>query len=132
MKDIEVWDTNDLRDITAVLTERAKRSVWDVVEYVDPTGEAYFDIAGPQTELFNALVNTGRRISGADFLREALTTPQVIWGTFRAFDNAEADLPWLLLDGVDSTFWRIRTRDIPTRQAMLKAFRQTKQTGSQA
>lgn len=128
MKDIEVWDRVDMKSIVAVLPPRAAASVWDIVDMIDRDGQAYFDMDGASTELFARLANSGRRIGGDAFLRAAQMTPQVVWGTFRAFEDEGAETPWLCLDAVDSTFWRVRTADLPTRQAMLKAFRQVKQT----
>jgi hypothetical protein len=133
MKDLEVWGSEGnaypaMGVMVAALPERARASVWDVINFVYPNGDDFFEIAGESTEPFYQLLNTGERIAGERFFEIAEKTPQIIWATFRAFDSTGAVTSWLELDGIDSTFWRIRTTDLATRQAVIRTFKDVRQT----
>ncbi|MDC9823933.1 hypothetical protein PRN20_09315 [Devosia sp. ZB163] len=128
MKAIELWDCDRqgflaLKQVLAALPERAVTSRWEMVDFVYPNGEAHFDVASAGDDHLSRLANTGKSISSKELVAIATSSPQVIWGTFRGFDRSDSKEPWILLHAVDSTFWRCETRDIATRQKLMKTFR---------
>jgi hypothetical protein len=128
MKAIELWDLDPrafltLKRVLAALPQRALASRWEVVDFVYPNGEAYFEVASAGDDHLSLLANTGRSISGDELVAIASSSPQVIWGTFRGFDRSEGGESWIVLHAVDSTFWRCETSDITTRQSLMKAFK---------
>jgi hypothetical protein len=127
MKAVELWDTNAgvflaLRQVLAPGAAQFGSSTWEVASYVYPNGDEYFWLGGDGDNALNALADTGRRMSGQEFLAIAERTSQVIWGVFRGYHSG-ADAPWVTLQAVDSTFWRCETKDVQTRQALMGAFK---------
>lgn len=127
MKTIELWDTNNhifltLREVLAPIVDDCLTSTWDVSSYVDADGERYFWLGGDGDDALNSLADTGKRISGQEFVELAERTSQVIWGVFRGYDP-DLDLPWIVIQAIDSTYWRCESRDIQTRQALMRTFK---------
>jgi hypothetical protein len=127
MKAIELWDATDgvfltLGQVLAQLPERATLATWDLVNYIDPTGEEFFETGGNGTDDFDRIANTGTRITGDELIAMAQRSSQVIWATFHGRDSGEA-APWISMHAIDSSFWRIETSDTATRQKLMKSFR---------
>jgi hypothetical protein len=127
MKAVELWDGDrfflTLADVLGALPSRAQTSLWEVSDYVYPDGKEYFDTGADGDQGIERLANSGKRVAGDDLMIAARSTSQIIWGTFRGFDTPEASVAWIALHAIDSTFWRIETRDITTRQALMKTFK---------
>lgn len=127
MKAIELWDINGgvfltLRQVLASDAAQFGSSTWEVASYVYPNGDEYFWLGGDGDDALDSLVDTGRRLSGQEFLAIAERTSQVIWGVFRGYHSG-VDVPWVTLQAIDSTFWRCETKDIHTRQVLMRAFK---------
>lgn len=127
MKAIELWDTKDhvflaLREVLAPIAADCETSTWEVASYVDPDGETFFWLGGDGHDNFEELADTGKRLAGQEFLAMAQLTSQVIWGIFRGY-GPDADAPWIMLQAIDSTFWRCETKNIRTRRALMRAFK---------
>ncbi|MEO8881992.1 MAG: hypothetical protein ABI377_01010 [Devosia sp.] len=129
MKAIEIWDLRGqvfmtLGDILAPLPQRVLRSAWTVSDYVTPkNGEEYFEVHSTGDDRISRVANTEERLSGDALASIAKAAPGVVWATFRAYDPSDAPIPWIVLHAIDSTFWRCETRDIPSRQALMKSFK---------
>lgn len=128
MKAIELWDLNGhvflkLAEVLAPLPSRALNAMWEVSDFVDPEGVGYFDVGYDGDDSISMLANTGRRTIGSELAALALSSSQIVWGTFRGFDPGNSPEPWICVHAIDSTFWRCETRDIASRQALMKAFR---------
>jgi hypothetical protein len=129
MKDLELWDLHgpngqtflSLLEVLTSLPARARSANWEVADFVNPDGVDWFEVGYGGDERVRALANTGQRVSGSELLLLAEGSSQIIWGTFRGYD-ADDPTPWIRLHAIDSTFWRCETRDIATRQALMKAF----------
>lgn len=127
MKAIELWDSQKnifltLREVLAPIAADCSTSNWEISSHVDPTGENFFWLGGDGDDAFDAIADTGRRLPGPEFLALAERTSQVIWGVFRGYDEG-AENPWIVLQAIDSSFWRCDTRDIQTRQALMRTFK---------
>ena len=127
MKALELWDLKDhrflsLSEVLAPLPGRAVGSYWDITGFIGPDGAPYFEVGYDGDEGISRLADTGTRVSGRNLVQLAGSSSQVIWATLSGYDSREAIQPWIALHAVDSTFWRCETRDIGTRQALMKAF----------
>ncbi|WP_316359638.1 hypothetical protein [Devosia sp.] len=127
MKAIELWDIKDqvflrLSDVLAPLPSRARAAAWEIADFVDPEGVAWFDVGHNGDNGISMLANTGRRVTGNELILLAASSSQIIWGTFRGYDPNDSAEPWIRLHAIDSTFWRCETSDIAARQALLKTF----------
>jgi hypothetical protein len=130
VKAVELWDGSSygvgfltLEEILAPLLPRVLATTWEVADYVYPNGEEYFWVGGDGDDRIERLANTGTRISGEKLAELAQTTSQIIWGTFRGYDSYDAAVSWIAIHAIDSTFWRVETGDVATRQLMMKSFR---------
>jgi hypothetical protein len=128
MKAVELWDLKGhqfltLAEVLAPLPDRAKDATWDVSDFIYPDGMGWFDVGHDGDEGIHKLANTGRKVTGRELISLAALSSQVIWGTFRGYDAGGNPEPWIRLHAIDSTFWRCETRDIATRQALMKTFR---------
>lgn len=127
MKAIEVWDLRGpffltLEEVFSALSMRARGSLWEVSDFLYPGGEEPFFVGGDGDNRIGLLANTEQRIGGAELARLAKTTSQVIWGTFRGYEDDGSE-PWIAVHAIDSTYWRIETGEIATRQKVMKSFR---------
>jgi hypothetical protein len=127
MKAVEVWDLRGhlfltLLEVLAPMPIRARSAAWEVSDFINPDGTAWFEVGYQGDERISALANTRQRVSGSELLSLAASSAQIIWGTFKAYDTDADPVPWIRLHAIDSTFWRCETHDIATRQALMKAF----------
>lgn len=111
-----------LAEVLAPLPERARASAWEVADFVDTDGKPVFWIGANGDEAIADLANTGRRVSGLELVQRAATTAQIIFGTFRGYEPADAEDPWILLHACDSSFWRCETDDATTQTLLVGAF----------
>lgn len=128
MKSIELRDVKDhvflsLHEVFSALPPRAFASFWSAAEFVDGDGEDYFEVASIDEDAVTRLADGGGRVRGTELALIAESVPQVIWATFRGYDTIDAQESWITLHAIDSHFWRCETRDIPTRQALMKSFK---------
>ena len=127
MKAIEIWDVSDhrfrtLTEILSPLPSRIVTSAWEVSDFFHPDGAEAVLLGRGGHDQRDRLANTGTRVAGAELVEMARRSSQVIWGTFLGYDPVESDEPWIALHAIDSTFWRVETRDIATRQALMRTF----------
>lgn len=95
----------DLRTILSVLNLHTARAVWEV----DHADENFWAM-GKDIRAIEALVGSGKRISGETLRSIADDIHQVIWGEFRAFDGA-AKAPWVIVRAIDGSCFEIESED---------------------
>lgn len=79
------------------------------------------------TEL-EAVAATSSRIKGRRLLEIADRTDQVIWGEFSGFRQDEADLPWIRIIAVDSSWFEVICEDRALLERVASAFSDTSLT----
>ena len=112
------------RDLGAKLLARTTRSL-----ALTDDGERYFETVADGHDLVREAAATHARFTFTDLEQMGRCIRQIIWGRFKAFNDG-SDQPWLILSAVDSTFWRVETADLPTRQLMLKHFKDVRMGGA--
>ncbi|WP_019904375.1 hypothetical protein [Methylobacterium sp. 77] len=128
---VRIYDTTDsvldfdLRHILAMLGAQAIECSW-IVSGVAAYDEA-FDATGEQAGRLDELAASGRRITG-DRLRDlANGTRQVIRGEFRAYADASAPVPVLIVRAIDSSFYEVATNEPHVLQNLKAIFRDVRQ-----
>jgi hypothetical protein len=135
MKHLDIWDRRgpnvflSLSDIVPLLNARSRASIWEVDDFIEPDGERYFETVADGHDLVREAAATHARFTFTDLEQMGGCIRQIIWGRFKAFNDG-SDQPWLILSAVDSTFWRVETADLPTRQLMLKHFKDVRMGGA--
>jgi hypothetical protein len=94
-----------LKDILALLRPSSDSAEWEI----DHTGEEFW-ATGEDVREIEALVGSGKRVSGEALRSLVNGLHQVIWGEFRAFDGS-ATSPWVIVRAIDSSFFEIETDD---------------------
>ena len=127
MKALDVYDLRghvflSFAEIFTALPSRALLSAWQVAEFIEGEESLLWVGQNDGEDGITPLLNAGR-VSGKEMARIAAEAPQVIWGSFLGFDPRDAAEPWITLHAIDSSFWRCETRDIATRQALMKSFK---------
>jgi hypothetical protein len=103
----------DLRDILTALGPRVGKSQWrcDVEECISIEGIEYLE----------EKYNVSTPIPGKTLIELANITRRMIDGTFQAFDS-NADLPWVIIEAIDSSYWEVRTDDQAALESLRKKF----------
>lgn len=103
----------DLRHVLVTLGERAFASDWRVRD-VWAIGQAESELAS---------LNEQQVVSGRTLTELAENVSQVIDGTFSAFESS-SDLPWVVIEAVDSSFYVVHSDDPATLDRIRNAFQQ--------
>ncbi len=133
MTRLDVWDRQpkrphiflELRDFIPLLPKRARQSLWQITAFEWPDAYPHFEVVG--CEHMYQLEESRDRIGFPQLAGMAVEVGQVIWGSFKAFDN-DWELPWLVLSAVDSTFWRVATEDESLLAAVRHGFEDVRAT----
>lgn len=94
--------TFDLRDILALIGEKAIRSTWLLSEVES--------IGGHASDVLNRISDEGRKIDGAELISLSRRVSQIVDGTFEAFDK-DVNCPWITIQAVDSSAYDVITED---------------------
>ena len=123
MEPLNIWDEHiGLSHVLVTLPDRAQATVWMVEDFIEQDGEPYFEINSSGDDPLSKAKAAGKRLSHADFIKAAAETRQVIWGTFKAYDDRSGPNAWLSISAVDSTFWEIVTDDLDARRSICTGF----------
>ncbi|MBB4510662.1 hypothetical protein [Rhizobium leguminosarum] len=118
MATIRIYDLKDhvlaldLKDLLRLLAPRSFEARW-VVSTVKSSkpGHEWFEATGEGGERLEKLAQDGGELSGSDLAALAENTRQVIWGEFVGSAPTQSDKPWVIIRGIDSTFYEIDSDD---------------------
>lgn len=119
---LNIWDNDGhayptLARVLDVLPVRARTTEWQLAEYVEQDGSPEFWVIEPEGhDTINQAFETKRRMSHSELVDAAGDVIQVIWGSFRGYDSQSSNDPWIVVSGVDSSFWEVLTDDLETRR----------------
>lgn len=94
-----------LKEILALIRPSSDGAEWEI----DHASEEFW-ATGEDVRGIEALVGSGKRVSGEALLSLVDGLHQVIWGEFRAFDGSDTR-PWVTVRAIDSSYFDIETND---------------------
>jgi hypothetical protein len=129
MEPLNIWDNDGhaytpLARVLNVLPLRSRTTEWQLAEYVEQDGSPEFWVIEPEDQdTINQAFETTRRLLHGELIDAANEVIQVIWASFRGYDSQSGNDPWIVLSGVDSTFWEVLTDDLETRRLVSVNFK---------
>ena len=66
---------------------------------------------GESAAEFEALAQSGERISGRRFAKLSERTRQVVWGKFIGYEDPSSQNPWIVIVSDDSTWFEVQSTD---------------------
>ena len=108
----------ELRDILKVIAPLVPDTHWQIGDFFEEDGTDWFEFANDDWSQ-RMFAQEGTRMPTHEFVAMAQTMPQAIWASFSGFRPVDATAPWIMLNAVDSSLWRIDT-DAPERRRVAR------------
>ena len=129
MSIVRIFDTEngtlsfDLRHILLLLKPGSLQARWVVTSVKSSDGlHEWFDATGDGGKKLELLATVNACLSGVELGTLAKATRQVIWGEFIATLPTSQE-PWVIVRGVDSTYFEVVTSDQNVLKAVKSSFR---------
>lgn len=110
-----------LPEILAVLPPRVAKTNWSFGAFVDVDGWEYLEVVVEGHDRLDDGLEPMERVPHSRLLEVIKPVRQVIWGVFTGYEGA-SDTSWIVLNAIDSSFWRVETDDLETRRLLRMTF----------
>ena len=117
----------ELDSILQVISPLSQDTHWQLHDFVDEEGNAWFEFA--DDEWTQRAYLRDRLVPTAELVSAAATMPQAIWAQFAGFRAMKTSEPWIVLSAIDSSFWRIETDDFAVLRMVRTNFADVREDG---